>query len=506
MKAKFFALLAVVLAVVSCQRDADDLNVAMGGEQEVMLTVSLPEATRANSAEGGLGEDNNLLNTHSLRYILEIHYNGKVLREAQTTKSASAVFPVRLAPDKTYTFVAWAYFVNEDNENPFYSINETEGLSNIVFTNWANNANSELRDAYTCTQSVFFDSTANLSMKLHRPFAKIRVISTDIADVRKFDLNPTSVEVEYTKSMYTSFNAVTGTNGGEYTNFKHVVTLDENHTYADFNKNEATLFADYILVDPTDGSVQFTMNVWAGNTLIKSTPFNTPIPVVANKLTTIKGDVLTTGGNVSVKVENGLEEFKTITIVDTPEALQEVIKNAQDNTSVNIELGGDIDLSTIAGIWSTRAGENAGLVIPAGKSVVLDLNGYTIRQEKECSASYSMIENKGNLTILDSSENKTGKISFKDTSAGDPNFGWGSYTLRNEGTLLVKSGTIEHLGEQDAHMICALFQYSGSTTIDGGKISTPYYRSARLWHGDMTINGGDFEGQLWLQAVADDAN
>ena len=49
-------------------------------------------------------------------------------------------------------------------------------------------------------------------------------------------------------------------------------------------------------------------------------------------------------------------------------------------------------------------------------------------------------------------------------------------------------------------MICAIFQYSGSTTINGGIISTPNYRSARLWNGDMTINGGEFEGQLWVQA------
>ena len=72
MKAKFFALLAVVLAVVSCQRDADDLNVAMGGEQEVMLTVSLPEATRANSAQGF--DISNIASTeYTLRYILEIY-------------------------------------------------------------------------------------------------------------------------------------------------------------------------------------------------------------------------------------------------------------------------------------------------------------------------------------------------------------------------------------------------------------------------------------------------
>lgn len=143
------------------------------------------------------------------------------------------------------------------------------------------------------------------------------------------------------------------------------------------------------------------------------------------------------------------------------------------------------------------------IVVPSDVTVVLDLNGKTISQEKACTASYEMINNKGTLTITDISEAKSGKISFKDTSAGDPNFGWGSYTVRNEGTLTVENGTIEHLGEQSfaTHCIMAIFQYSGSTTINGGTISTPNYRSVRLWKGEMTINGGTFDGQIWAQAV-----
>ena len=147
------------------------------------------------------------------------------------------------------------------------------------------------------------------------------------------------------------------------------------------------------------------------------------------------------------------------------------------------------------------------LTIPADKNITLDLNGKTVSQTVACTGNYNMILNKGNLTI------KNGTISFKDTGAGDPNFTWGSYTVRNEGTLVVEeTATIEHLGEQNpgngqanVHMYCAIFQYSGSTTINGGTISTPTYRSARLWKGEMTINGGTFDGQLWVQAVDNSA-
>ena len=151
------------------------------------------------------------------------------------------------------------------------------------------------------------------------------------------------------------------------------------------------------------------------------------------------------------------------------------------------------------------------VTIPADKTITLDLNGKTISQTKECTASYEMINNKGHLTIIDSSSSSTGKISFTDTGAGDASAGWGSYTIYNTGTLVVESGTIENLSAQNvvgqsfAHTALAIFQYSGSTTINDGKISTPNYRSVRLWKGDMTINGGTFEGQVWVQCVDDTA-
>ena len=142
------------------------------------------------------------------------------------------------------------------------------------------------------------------------------------------------------------------------------------------------------------------------------------------------------------------------------------------------------------------------LVIPANKTVVLDLAGYTVSQSKECTDHYAMIDNRGSLTIKGN-----GKISFTDTSAGDPSFGWGSYTIANYGTLVVENGTVEHLGAQAfaTHMICAIWQYSGSTTINDGVFSTPNYRSIRLWGGEMSINGGTFDGQLWVQTVPNTA-
>lgn len=146
--------------------------------------------------------------------------------------------------------------------------------------------------------------------------------------------------------------------------------------------------------------------------------------------------------------------------------------------------------------------ENA-ITVSADKSVVLDLNTHTVSHTAACTASYAMITNNGNLTIMD--EIGGGKISFTDTGAGDPSFGWGSYTIYNYGTLVIDYVTVENLSEQNGtsvnHMYCAIQQNdaSASTTIEGGKISTPTYRSVRVNRGSLTINGGVFEGQIWAQ-------
>ena len=107
---KFFALLAVVLAVVSCQKDVD-VDVNVGGEVDTVVTVSLPETTRAtNSAEGAfdnvVGSDE-----YTIRYIFQVFYNGtesQAARQVIYTDNDRVSFPVRLVPDRHYNFVVWA--------------------------------------------------------------------------------------------------------------------------------------------------------------------------------------------------------------------------------------------------------------------------------------------------------------------------------------------------------------------------------------------------------------
>lgn len=501
---KLFALLALVLGMVSCQTEPEALGVVVGGEQDVMLSVSLPEGTRANSAEGF---DLNNLNGYKVRYILEISYNGNVDRKFAITDAASTSFPVRLAPGRTYTFTVWADIVKAEKANVqnwheadlYY--NTENGLANIELKNWTPNV--EARDAWTATQPVRYASdNKNIRMELKRPFAKVRVVATDIAEIRKFGLEPAAAVAEYAREMYTMFDAVAGVAKGETDDQTHTFNYASVDTYEGANGEQLTVFADYVLV-PADGNVQFSLSVYADearNDLIKTNYFNTTIPVVANKITTIKGNVLTEGGNVSITVDGELGEKETIKYVDTIATLQDAINAAEDGKSTTIKLGGNVVIGD-----TTRAEQQYGLVIPAGKIIVLDLNDYQISQTKAQSGKYAMIENNGKLTIAN------GTITYGDSASLTADVGYTSNTIQNNGVLTINEGTtlLNTSGTAVAtygypHVI----DTNGKLTINGGTLTNEAnYSTMRIWTSNtdaekcnVTINGGTFNGCIDFQA------
>ena len=606
---KLFALLALVLGMVSCQNEPEALDVVVGGEQDVNITVSLPEGTRADSALGAFDHVN--FDEYDVRFQCEVHYGNQVkkLDPQFSDNGTEASFNVRLIANRNYTFVVWADLVKEDSTADLH-YNTANGLTNITVNNDTWVAMDETRDAFTCSVVREFKRNANINLELKRPFAKLRVITTDMKEL--MGVMPTTVEIVYTTKHYEGFNALNQTPVEKLLNKTHEATAIFNYGETGENK---TLFTDYFFAQEGD-IVNFAMNVYDNDGVVidEQKNFNTPIPVKRNYVTTIKGNILTYADDFTVTIDDAfdnagnLEEvpfyqevissaaelfaaFKNggeyilnedLTIDAVPATISTLavtrsagvdtivdlnghaitVKNTGENamytvkadekitfvgegtielteestapfienegtvevTSAEIVNTDDVDVFTVYVDYVDelrKAFETGGeytmvydvvypetLVLEAGKSLILNLNGKTISQSKECTGNYNMVYNKGELTI-----NGDGAISFKDTGAGDPNFGWGSYTLRNEGTLVVNGGTIEHLGEQNpgngqpnVHMYCAIFQYSGKSTINGGVISTPTYRSARLWNGEMTINGGQFVGQLWLQAVSDNAN
>ena len=152
-----------------------------------------------------------------------------------------------------------------------------------------------------------------------------------------------------------------------------------------------------------------------------------------------------------------------------------------------------------------------GLTVPAGKTVVLDLAGYTISSNvaTTLSSSFAVIQNKGTLTIKDSGTG--GKISL---SYGGASFGYGIglYTISNEGgTLNIEGGTVENLCTVSSSMYDAIDNNStlGDTVlnISGGNIYCSYiairqFANSTTHENIVNVTGGAVEGgncSIWTQ-------
>ena len=349
MKARFLALAALVLGLASCQTEPEGLNVNVGGEQDVTVCVSLPETTRANSAEGAF-VNVDLSGDATIRYIMKIYDQNNRPSDVRYVKYSdgnTVTFDVRLVPNRDYNFVVWADIVDdEDDTDKHYN---TTDLTNITLNDtWV--AMDETRDAFTGVKFIEqYNGASTINVELTRPFAKLRVLTTDMADLRNLGITPTTATVEYSVSHYNAFNALEGKAIGDSKNrnIKHenINLFDENGV---LKYEEGTLFVDYFFAN--SDVVKFNMSVYDQYTALinKEHVFNTDIAAKRNHLTTIKGNILTEANKVEVEVvENG----------------------AFANENIYIE--GDFTLTEDMVV-------DRPVVVRAGASAVIDLNGHNI--------------------------------------------------------------------------------------------------------------------------------
>lgn len=542
MKARFLALAALLFGMAACQTEpAFDVNM---GDGTTTISVVLPEdaITRAgdtDSAWGGLQNEQGEELTVTL-YIFDENGNPSV--EPHTTTLAEdttvANFQVRLVPDRHYTFVAWAGQKSADNLFTLGTPAQEDWT--ITLSDWT--AMNEQRDAFTGIYSTAekgekFTSASNINLTLTRPFAKVRVVTTDMEWLKNINVTPAYAEVSYEVELPKTFNAYTQAIGTE------VFTQKEHQAFEikDYTKDATgsmTLFTDYILV-PESGNVKFTLTVYeakADGTVgkeIESTSFVTDIFVKRNHLTTIVGDILTDGNNIKVTVEEDFAnaqnpndkpyyiEYKE---AGSAQALVDIINeinNSTTNEQTHISLTGDIDIDELlnAGTLSTRASDSKNIKIASGKVIELDLKGFTISgTDKNTAGNFYLINNCGTLTISDSSEAKTGAIKLSATT--ERNWNASSVVVANNpgGLLVVDGGLIEHLGGTSmAYGVDNLTNGKGTyaeTVINGGTIKSTYRAVRQFLNGVeaqniLTVNGGVIEGankSIWMQDPSKNAN
>ena len=329
MKARFFALMALVLGLASCQTDmVDGVKVDANGEAPVTIQVGLPqEATRAAGNDSGIGAIGNidLVNDWDIRYILEVYdANGTLAKERMVNRESentSTSFSLRLVPGRDYKFVVWADFIPQSQVgNGDYHYN-TSSLAKVTLSDDScQHPMDESRDAYTEAVVITkFDAKSTVDLTLTRPFAKMRVVTTDMNELYS---KLTYVIVHYTTDIYTAFDAINEKvvedslaaevcKAANYRN-QDFIYADE----ANSKDGKMTLYADYFF-GAKDGKIHFTMDVEDETGFeIPQAVFNTDIPVQRNFLTTIQGPILTDPNNITVTIDSTFAGEKVVDIWD----------------------------------------------------------------------------------------------------------------------------------------------------------------------------------------------
>ena len=353
MKARFFAIAALVLGLASCQKDFN-AEVNSASEVDFKFSVAAPELamTRAgdtaekpqNALDSAFGAIDYFQGTDwkqvDLRYTLEVYdyradgnYAGQepvkdrmaiVLDSYQAT-----TFELRLAPKRDYHFVVFADFV-EDGATAWSELDKLtkDGLRHRIGDTLASielidvdgeELNDEKSDAYFATAKINpSNNTNNMeAIELTRPYAKVRVVATDLHELN-LNVKPASVMVAYNELNANTFNAVEGTISGTHAKKEFNYTYTDPHVYTagkdaettttvngDVRNTHMTLFTDYILAKDEQEAIQFVMTVFdEKNEIIKETNFYTEIPVQRNYLTTIIGNVLTTATEIEVTIND----------------------------------------------------------------------------------------------------------------------------------------------------------------------------------------------------------
>ena len=505
---RFLALLALVLGVVSCQTEPEGLDVNVGGEVDTVISVTIPEAeTRAggdNSAKGvfdnGILEDDDT----TMRYILQVYYNGEASKERKVAYSdgKTAAFDVRLVAGRDYQFVVWADVVvnGEQDIDNHYVTKDANGFSTLsnITLNGEWNAMDESRDAFTATEFIQnFNASKPINITLKRPFAKLRVVTTDINSLTNLGIVPTTATVEYTTKHRVAFNAFTGKAAGATESKTHNYTIaeysNESNTGAEY-----TLFTDYFFAE--NDVVKFNFNVYedaAKTKLIKTNSLNTDINVKRNHLTTIKGNILTENNGFTVTIDdvfNGETEYK-VEDIKSGFSLQQAINDARDGVNTVITLGADIEDGTFP------------ITVPENKVITVKLNGKKITAPEESADRHKYaFDIKGALTLEGEGEVKArgiynyGEFTLNGATidACDHNGGYavicydGAEFTMNSGIVKTsnENGDDPTPGNYDATPIRV--EAGAKATINGGTITNvSNYTFALDNYGDTTINGGE---------------
>lgn len=353
----------VAMGLTSCSQDDMPDTPNREGMVDVVMTTSLPQALQSYAASS---EESGLANLEGqdlqVRYIMEV-YNKTTSTEPVVRKICykplvsggdykTASFQTRLVAAQ-YNFVFWADIVKkvetkdldygsisyEGLSTPFYAnryfisnIDESSdilvhatssdtyaagSLQEISAANLGDNGlahlTGEMYDGYTANEVIDLRSEpTGKSITLKRPFAKLRVITTDADVLKEQGIDPSTINMSllYGTTIPSTYNALTKASSG----IANLNALYKNNAIYDDETDPKvkTVGVMYCLIPASVDNMELSLGV-KGSSIYDAISINVEnVPLVANKLTTIKGNLFARNPKITINIDDEFEDDETI--------------------------------------------------------------------------------------------------------------------------------------------------------------------------------------------------
>lgn len=426
-------IFAAALAILACGCNKEQVTEAVpdGAEVGVTFTAELP-GMQTKAIGDGLTAKNLIVEV----YEDETGAAGThiaALHQTATFTALKADVKFSLVKGKTYHFIFWA-----QADNAPYTL---DAAAKTVAISYAGEANDESRDAFYAVKTLKVQGPATEPVHLKRPFAQVNFGTADF-DAAK------AGGVEVTQSSFTATDAATsldlfagegvGSTDITYTEKElptEALTLKDGTTYTYMAMNYFVPTGKFAESHVSNVKAQF---VSASHTVEISSPST---PVQSNWRTNIVGNLLTDQVVFNVEIVPAFEDETTIDIenITTAASLRTALANGH-----SAKLAADITLDET-------------ISVPAGKDVVLDLNGHEINNTEdlynEATGDWSLISVRGGkLTIKGN-----GVLKAKENDCFTVDIQGGGHVIIEDGEYI-----------SNVH---AVYVWVGTAEIRGGKYS-----------------------------------
>lgn len=438
---KYILAAALAMLALGCNKeqvavdgtpDGEEVAVTFAAELPGTITKAIGDGLTAKNLSVAVYDDaSNAAGTHIV-----------ALDKTAVFDALHTTVEYSLVKGKTYHFIFWA-----QAEGAPYTFNPETKKVAIDYTGAAND---EKRDAFYAVKTLKVTGPATEPVQLHRPFAQVNFGTSDSAAATDAGVTPTA-------SLFTATDAASSFD----------VFAGEGTDPVRISFTEATLPAERLTLKDGTSYTYLAMNYFIPTGKLSETH-------VSNLSATFKGatdDVVISVPSAKVQANYRTNIVGNL-LTDQVVFNVEIVPAFEDETTIDIE-----NITTAADLRTALAnGHSAKLAaditidetisVPAGKDVILDLNGHEINNTEdlwnETTGDWSLVSVRG-----------------------------GSLTIKGDGILKAKENDCFAVDVQDG----------GHVIIEDGEYISNVH-AVYVWVGTAEIRGGKYSVQQKYQDPA----